>query len=55
MHVKSVKIYCFSLSNMQISNVLVGVVVEVAPYCLPNDEEKLCNLRFSDDNASQEQ
>ena len=30
MHVQSVHIYCFSLSNMQICDVLVAVVVVVA-------------------------
>ena len=35
MHVQIVQNYCFSFSNMQICDVLVGVVVAVqTPFCL---------------------
>ena len=50
MHVQSVQEYCFSLSNMQICEVFVAVVVVVA-YKLPNYE--LYQRRNEEGNAEE--
>ena len=48
MHVQSVQNYCFLLSNMQIYDVLVAIVVVVAeaPYSLRSDDVKFLYFRF---------